>query len=275
MAAIATDVSAFLSGELEPFWPHFVLLSVSIVSSFAVAAGIILESPKYSESIHRIANKLVIGGVAVEALCTIGLFVFDEGISGAQQSRIAELQKSNNFLLAQGQEAEAFASRARRDAAKANEHAAQLEKEAAEAQLALQRFKAPRWLTQLQQDALVDTMRPFAPQEYALSAGEGQEAENLLCLLDSLLQRAGWVKVEHFGALAVDTSCGAAGVNSISGVQIRVPAGTLYTPGHGANAAATELGRLLNAFDIAAFPAFDPKNIPKANTINLMVGMKP
>jgi hypothetical protein len=32
---------------------------------------------------------------------------------------------------------------------------------------------------------------------------------------------------------------------------------------------------MLNAAGIAAFPALDPKNIPKPNVINLMVGVKP
>jgi hypothetical protein len=56
-----------------------------------VGAGIVLESPKYP-SFHRIANQLVIGGVIVEAACTIVLFVFDEGISNAQLEKIVALE---------------------------------------------------------------------------------------------------------------------------------------------------------------------------------------
>ena len=87
-----TYLSSFFSGDADPTWPHVILLSVTVLASFAVAAGIIFESPKYSESIHRAATRLVIGGVAVEAVCTIFLFVFDEGISNAQQSKIIALE---------------------------------------------------------------------------------------------------------------------------------------------------------------------------------------
>jgi hypothetical protein len=89
---VLTYLSDFLSGTADPFWPHVILLSVSVLASFAVGAGIILESPKYSESIHRVAVGLVIAGVVVEAACTIFLFVFDEGISSAQQLKIIALE---------------------------------------------------------------------------------------------------------------------------------------------------------------------------------------
>jgi hypothetical protein len=87
-----TYLSEILSGTAEPFWPHCVLISISVVASFAVAAGILLESPKYSAAVHRVAVWLVICGVAVEALCMISLFVFDEAISSAQQSKIIALE---------------------------------------------------------------------------------------------------------------------------------------------------------------------------------------
>jgi hypothetical protein len=92
MAAMLTYLSNFFSGGVDPLWPHVALLTVSVLASFAVAGGIIFESPKYSTSVHRIATWLVIGGVAIEALCTIVLFVFDEGISGAQQDKIIALE---------------------------------------------------------------------------------------------------------------------------------------------------------------------------------------
>jgi len=88
LAAMLNYINDFLSGGVEPFWPHVALLSFSVAASVAVGAGIIFEGPKFSASIHRIAFWLVVVGIAVEALCTIFLFVFDEGISNAQQSKI-------------------------------------------------------------------------------------------------------------------------------------------------------------------------------------------
>jgi hypothetical protein len=91
-AAMLAYLRDFLSGTADPFWPHVILLSVSVLASFAVGAGIIFESPKYSDFVHRVAVGLVIAGVVVEAACTIFLFVFDEGISGTQQSKIIVLE---------------------------------------------------------------------------------------------------------------------------------------------------------------------------------------
>jgi hypothetical protein len=86
-----TYVSKFLSGGFDPFWPHVSLLSVSVLASIAVGAGIIFERPKYSAAVHRAAFWLIVAGVAIEAICTIFLFVFDEGISQSQQDRIEAL----------------------------------------------------------------------------------------------------------------------------------------------------------------------------------------
>jgi hypothetical protein len=94
MAVILTYLSAALSGGVSPFWPHVVLLSVSVLAGAAVGAGIIFESPKYSAATHRLATWLVIGGVVAESLCTVCLFVFDEGISDVQQAEIISLRKA-------------------------------------------------------------------------------------------------------------------------------------------------------------------------------------
>jgi hypothetical protein len=87
-----TYLNHFFAGEVEPLWPHVILLAVTVAASVAVGAGIIFEGPKYSESVHRLAVKLVIAGVVIEAFCTITLFVFDERISAAQQEKIIALE---------------------------------------------------------------------------------------------------------------------------------------------------------------------------------------
>jgi hypothetical protein len=92
IAATVAYVSAFISGTLDPFWPHVGLLSVSVTASIAVGAGIIFEGQKYSAAIHRVAFWLVVVGIVFEAVCTIFLFVFDEGISSAQKLKIATLE---------------------------------------------------------------------------------------------------------------------------------------------------------------------------------------
>jgi hypothetical protein len=86
-------VSGFFSGGLDPFWPHVVLLSASVLASIAVGVGIIFERPKYSPAVHRVAFWLIVIGIAVEAVCTIFLFAFDEGISRSQNDKIITLER--------------------------------------------------------------------------------------------------------------------------------------------------------------------------------------
>jgi len=70
---------------------HLYLLSLSVLSAIVCVIGIRWEA-KGPLNVHTVAARLVIGGVAIESLCTICLFVFDEGISASQQSKIIALE---------------------------------------------------------------------------------------------------------------------------------------------------------------------------------------
>lgn len=63
-----------------------------MLATWAVGMGIIWESNEYDASTHRVARRLVLIGIAVETLCSLALFVFDEGVSHAQQSKIIALE---------------------------------------------------------------------------------------------------------------------------------------------------------------------------------------
>jgi hypothetical protein len=86
-------MNSLLAGSVDAFWPHAVLLSLSVFAGIAVGAGILLERPKYSAAVPRVATWLVIAGVAIESVCTICLFVVDEGISLRQQNEIISLRE--------------------------------------------------------------------------------------------------------------------------------------------------------------------------------------
>jgi hypothetical protein len=241
-AKMLTYLSALLPDTSWPFWPHFWLLSVSILASFAVAAGIIFEASEYSASTHRVAKWLVIGGVAIEAACTVSLFAFDERISGAQQSTIQDqqaeiisLKKSNDFLLSQEQEIEILAIRARRESAQAVERAAQLEKDAAvarasvaeanartaEAQLALEKLKTPRTLGPARQQAIAKAIRSFAGQRYRAAISQG--ADDGVAFWESIyatLESAGWTYVSA-GPPSVGNPPAGIPIAAIPGVEIR------------------------------------------------------
>lgn len=118
---MSTFFNAFVSGELSPLLTHAILLGGAIAAEFAVAAGIILESPKNKTFREWLGLGLVFGGVLISSIFTISLFVFDEGVSDTQRSelKVAELQLADAVKTA---------ANAQKDAALANERAAEIMK---------------------------------------------------------------------------------------------------------------------------------------------------
>jgi len=82
------NVGSLFSGEVAPYWPHLVFIGVSLLGAAAVTWGLVREADKF----WSLTNLLIIGGVVLEAICTILLFRFDEGISDTQQSKIIALE---------------------------------------------------------------------------------------------------------------------------------------------------------------------------------------
>jgi hypothetical protein len=157
-----TYVSRFWSGGFEPFWPHFVLLTLSVLASIAVGAGIIFERPKYSAAVHRVAFWLVVGGIVIEAACTIFLFVFDEGISTSQQSKIVA--------------GEIETLRVKVDALRA--------------QLAVLKILQPRNLSDEAQKRIIEKLAPLGAQPFGLAITPAmEEGSELPKQLGALLLR--------------------------------------------------------------------------------------
>lgn len=90
---LSSFTSSFLDGQLNPLLTHVILLGGAIFAEFSVAAGIILEAPKEKTFREWLGMALVLGGVLISSIFTIGLFVFDEGISRTQEATIAELER--------------------------------------------------------------------------------------------------------------------------------------------------------------------------------------
>jgi hypothetical protein len=78
---------------------HIILLGGDVLATIAVGWGILWEAPSQPAWRHSIATWLVIGGVAVETLCSISLFSFDESISRSQQAKIIRLEKHLSAVL--------------------------------------------------------------------------------------------------------------------------------------------------------------------------------
>jgi hypothetical protein len=70
---------------------HIYLLGGAALATAMVGFGIIWESGPLE--VREIAHRLVIWGIIIETLCSVALFTFDEGLSGAQQAKIIALER--------------------------------------------------------------------------------------------------------------------------------------------------------------------------------------
>ena len=150
-------LSAVWSGMEDPFWPHAILVPLSVVAGIAVGAGIIFERPRYPPAVHRIAFWRVVAGVAVESLCTVSLFVVDERISLAQ-GEVIKAQKDKIIEL--------------------------------EAAL------APRSLSPAQQGDISNAVKAFPGTPFDFGVSGSQEGIDVMVQIASALTSAGWVWVD-------------------------------------------------------------------------------
>lgn len=172
-------MSQFFGGSLDPTWPHAVLIAGTIVGGVLVGLGVILEAPK----LLSIPVAAVFVGVVVEAACTLLLFGFDEGISGAQQSRI-EAQQSKI--------------------------------------IALETRLSARNLTSKQQSAIALAASAFPNTKFDVAAAHGQEPLDLLAKIEDSLITAHWVEVIWTGADIIRVGRQNAGTAITEGIEIEV-----------------------------------------------------
>lgn len=83
----------FFGGTLDPTWPHAILVAGSILGGALVGLGVILKALK----IFSVPVAAVFVGVVIEAACTLLLFGFDEGASGAQQPQIIARENARHL----------------------------------------------------------------------------------------------------------------------------------------------------------------------------------
>jgi hypothetical protein len=72
---------------------HGVLLAGDLGGAIAVALGIWFEKAAATTRRHRWSTGFVLGGVLVESVCALILFLYDESISRAQQDKIIALEQ--------------------------------------------------------------------------------------------------------------------------------------------------------------------------------------
>lgn len=91
MTPISTYIGQFFAGGVDPWMPHLILVLAAVIGGLAVGVGIIWEAARGGH-LRTLPTLIVSIGVVAEAAATVILFVFDEGISRAQQAKIESAQ---------------------------------------------------------------------------------------------------------------------------------------------------------------------------------------
>jgi hypothetical protein len=150
----------------------------------------------------------------------------------------------------------------------ANEKAiAEANARAAEANLELAKFKAPRSLTKEQQDRLIAKLTPYSGQLFSFNVTADPEAINFLQIIRNVLVAARWKEIpSQYG----DVSVGGVGVSTNTGVILEVAAN--------ADIKHIVLVQLLdsafNAEGIQSLPRHN-KDLTNPSAVNIVVGKKP
>jgi hypothetical protein len=163
-------------------------------------------------------------------------------------------------------------SEANKRIAEADARAVGANARAVEAALQLEKFKAPRTLSDEQRELVISQVRAFAGQEYtAVISPAGVDVRPLWVTLDRTLAAAGWSRVNPAG---LATGNPPAGIAVDPGVGIAIVIDRKSLPGIGP--AAQTLVAALNSTGIESELAFgnDPKE-KRANIITILIGLKP
>jgi hypothetical protein len=186
---------------------------------------------------------LPIIGAIMGGICGWGAFLVSERIGSLQTTDVTQ---------------------AREGAAKANERAA-------EAQAALQKFKASRSLLPEQQSTVVDAIKAFAGQEFAGAvAASVPDAWSLWETLDQTLRAAHWVRRPPWG-LATGHPPAGIPVSPNEGVTIFVPQDDLVSLAPAVDA----LSSALNAAGLKTYVARDAGPQTRPKIIVVEIGTKP
>jgi hypothetical protein len=191
---------------------------------------------------------LVLGGLGISA-------AFISAWVGYELTDI--VQKDADRRIA---EADARSKEAQARSDEANAHAL-------EAQLELEKLKAPRSFTPEQQARLIEKLKPLAGQKYSPSVAGDPEAVTFHKLLERVLDSAGWVRVpSQLGDIQID------GAGIVYGVGVRVhihkDASLDFVN------RATLVTSALEAEGVAAIPQRNPE-LKEIDVINITTGTKP
>lgn len=193
---------------------------------------------------------------------------------GQQQERTAKADALVASLAKDAADAKAAQGRVETELAKQKESTASAEKAASDAALALEKFKAPRILSRLQQAKIAVHLRPFGSQRVDLIViGDAPEIVGIAQSIVDALAQAGWTI--NFAAKAVS------GPN-VSGVLVGTHLGSDEPVNNAANALISalqaeeiishRLPQFGDELPMALLGAWDQKKIAP---IRILVSQKP
>jgi hypothetical protein len=217
---------------------------------------------------------LVVAFLAIEYIAGRWAKPHREALEEAQKLEIAQLTKDAARLSKEGEEARAVT-------AAADARAAEASQKAAEAQLALEKFKAPRTISPDDHNRLVAALKPFAGIEFdaATNVQDNEQIHLLLAILD-ILVAADWKQIDwtysaggityKFGSGEGTPNIGATASYDVE-IQVRQESLERLKP------AAEALARALIGIGIAAHDAVgsaDTVNNNNPQALHLIVGQK-
>lgn len=151
-----------------------------------------------------------------------------------------------------------------------NERIAELEKDTAEAELALEKFRAPRELTQDQQRQVVKQLKPFSGTAFNLSGLTNEQMFFALSIGDTLTE-AGWT-IDNWIGPGIKPAGRTFTIGTIPtwGVAIRINDPRDSAAGQALISAL----RLVGVEGVSLESTTDPNASPTRHVINIMVGDK-
>jgi hypothetical protein len=223
-------------------------------------------SSSLADRLFAISNVLLMAGAAAVLIGTIGTIV----MSGVREQFTNERISTNEAIT---KRAIADSDIAKKGAAEATERAAIAEQRAAEADLKLEQFKAPRVLSSDKQQGITDKLKPFAGTVFDAGIGPKGDPEPIYLIrsISAALSLAGWKFIPWTGGgeTLTEPPMPPIGLTAVTNVIIDVYPD--YWKKFGA--AATALAAALADADIAAIADSKPTSI-NAEAIHVRIGRK-
>jgi hypothetical protein len=167
---LATNSTAITTAKKRWERAEFWLEAASVIGGLMVGVGLWIEGES------TFGQRLVTGGVAMEVICAWWVLIASRKLQNILETEFAKV---------------------RLETANANQRAAEAEKHAAEAQLELERFRAPRIIQNRDEvvselKAVLDPMSANAIRVEIFTVDNDDEVIRLRDQFIDLLQQAGW-----------------------------------------------------------------------------------